>query len=170
VLIRRGDRLGVRLWDARRPERTSFPGRRWYPVDPAWRLAASFDAHTPPVSLRVPSVLGETHVEHSIGRVSFLIAGEAHALEALPEETGELFLIFADPTNRDVTYPSGRFLYTDPPEAGQVIVDFNRAYNPPCAFTSYAICPLPPAENRLSVPVAAGEIYPRSPDLLRETQ
>jgi hypothetical protein len=95
--------------------------------------------------------------------VSFLIAGGTYALEALPEETGELFLIFADPTNRDVTYPSGRFLYTDPPEAGQVIVDFNRAYNPPCAFTTYATCPLPPAENRLSVPVSAGETFPRSP-------
>lgn len=163
VLIRRGDRLGVRMWDPRRPERTSFPGRQWYPVDPAWRLAASFHPHTPPVSVRVPSILGEVNVEPSVGRVSFQIAGETYALEALPEESGELFLIFADPTNRDVTYPSGRFLYTDPPEAGQVVVDFNRAYSPPCAYTIYATCPLPPAENRLPVPVPAGEIYPRSP-------
>jgi uncharacterized protein len=162
VLIRRGSRLGIRLWDNRQPERTAFPGRSWYPIDPAWRLTASFAAHDPPLTLSVPNVQGEVNQEKAIGKVVFAISGTSCSLEALTEEDGELFLIFADATNGDTTYPSGRFLYTAAPSNGSVVLDFNRAYSPPCAFTPFATCPLPPSENRLPVRVEAGETYPLS--------
>jgi len=158
VLIRRGPHLGIRLWDNRRAERSAFPGRRWYPIDPAWRVTASFAAHDPPLALSVPNVQGEVNQERAIGKVVFTISGTSCSLEALTEEGGELFLIFADPTNGDTTYPSGRFLYTAEPSDGSVVLDFNRAYSPPCAFTPYATCPLPPSENRLTVRVEAGEM------------
>lgn len=159
VLIRRGQRLGVRLWDNRRPERTAFPGRVWYPIDPAWRVTASFIAHDPPLALLVPNALGEVDLEKSIGRLEFAISGQSCSLEVFAEDEGELFLIFADPTNRDMTYASGRFLYTAAPTDRNAVLDFNRAYSPPCAFTPYATCPLPPAENRLAIRVEAGEMY-----------
>ena len=159
VLIRRGPRLGIRLWDNRRPERTAFPGRTWYPIDPAWRVTASFAAHDPPLALSVPNVLGEVNLEKSIGKVVFAVSGTSFSLEALTEDEGGLFLIFADPTNGDTTYPSGRFLYTAAPSDGNVVLDFNSAYSPPCAFTPYATCPLPPSENRLAIRVEAGEMY-----------
>jgi hypothetical protein len=158
VLIRRGPRLGIRLWDKRRAERSTFPGRKWYPIDPAWRVTASFAAHDPPLALSVPNVQGEVNQEKAIGKVVFTISGTSCSLEALTEEDGELFLIFADPTNGDTTYPSGRFLYAAAPSDGGVVLDFNRAYSPPCAFTPFATCPLPPMENRLAVRVEAGEM------------
>jgi uncharacterized protein (DUF1684 family) len=158
VLIRRGPRLGIRLWDNRRPERSAFPGRLWYPIDPAWRVTASFAAHDPPLALSVPNVQGEVNQERAVGKVVFAISGTSCSLEALTEDEGELFLIFADPTNGDTTYPSGRFLYTAAPSEGSVVLDFNRAYSPPCAFTPFATCPLPPSENRLAVRVEAGEM------------
>ena len=159
VLIRRGPHLGIRLWDNRRAERSAFPGRKWYPIDPAWRVAASFVAHDPPLALSVPNVQGEVNQEKAIGKVVFAISGMSCGLEALTEEEGELFLIFADTTNGYATYPSGRFLYAAAPSDGSVVLDFNRAYSPPCAFTPYATCPLPPMENRLAVRVEAGEMY-----------
>ena len=115
--------------------------------------------HDPPLALQVPNILGEIDLEHGIGRVVFNLSGEACALEAIQEDGDELFLIFADPTNHETTYPSGRFLYAEASSASLVTLDFNRAYSPPCAFTAYATCPLPPAENHLKIPVQAGEIY-----------
>jgi uncharacterized protein len=160
VLIARGGRCAIRLWDNLRPERRHFPGRVWHPVNPAWRVRARYSPHDPPARIQVPNELGDVTVESSLGRVSFRLHEEDYELEALEGDDGGLFLVFGDETNRDISYPSGRFLKTDPPGPDGVILDFNRAYSPPCAFTRYATCPLPPLGNRLAVRVEAGELRP----------
>ncbi|HET7010524.1 MAG TPA: DUF1684 domain-containing protein [Anaerolineales bacterium] len=160
VLIRRSTRYGIRVWDNRRAERRTFPGRLWFPVDPAWRIRAAYSPYQPPRTLPVPSILGDEDAEVNPGRVSFSMGGSDHTLEALEGDDGGLFLVFADDTNRDLTYPAGRFLKTDRPGNDGVILDFNRAYNPPCAFTPFATCPLPPHDNRLTLRIEAGELRP----------
>jgi uncharacterized protein len=158
IVIRRGDRLGVRTWDLAAPLRRDFDGVDHWPVDPAWRLDGRVDP-TPGRTLHVPDVLGTGSDEGSPGDVVFHIAGEEHRLQALPGgEGGDLWLVFGDATNGRETYAGGRFLYTGPPdEGGRVTLDFNRSYNPPCVFTPYATCPLPWPANRMPVRIEAGE-------------
>ena len=111
----------------------------------------------PPKAIAVPTVLGTIDEQESPGAVVFDAAGRSLRLDAL-EEDGRLFLIFADETSGSVTYGGGRFLYAEPPSAdGRVVLDFNRAHNPPCAYTDHATCPLPLPENGLAVPIPAGE-------------
>ncbi len=157
-VIERGGRLAVRTWDLASPARRRFDGIDHWPVDPAWRLAARFEP-TPDRTIRVPDVMGIVGEEASPGDVVFEIAGAEHRLQALPGgDTGELWLVFGDATNGDETYGGGRFLYTASPSAdGDVDVDFNRAYNPPCVFSPFATCPLPWPENKLPVRIEAGE-------------
>jgi uncharacterized protein (DUF1684 family) len=156
--IERGGRLAIRTWDLASPARTRFRGIDHFPVDAAWRLTAFFQA-TPGRMISVPDVLGTTDTQPSPGVVSFEIGGTEHRLEALAGgDTGELWLVFGDDTNRAETYGGGRFLYTPPPDAdGTIVVDFNRAYNPPCVFSPFATCPLPWPVNRLAVRIEAGE-------------
>jgi hypothetical protein len=156
-VIERGDRLALRVKDSANPARTEFTGIESFPVDPAWRLEARFEPYDPPRPLPVEDVTGGTQDGTSPGAVVFTRGGETYRLDALGED-GSLFLIFADATSGRETYGAGRYLYTDEPgEDGRVVVDFNRAYNPPCAFTPYATCPLPPPQNRLPITVDAGE-------------
>ncbi|HUF07490.1 MAG TPA: DUF1684 domain-containing protein [Candidatus Binatia bacterium] len=157
-VIERGGRLAVRTWDFASPARRRFDGIEHWPVDPAWRLVARFEA-TPDRTIRVPDVMGIVDEEASPGDVVFEIAGAEHRLQALPGgDTGEVWLVFGDATNGDETYGGGRFLYTSSPsDDGSVDVDFNRAYNPPCVFSPFATCPLPWPENRLPVRIEAGE-------------
>jgi len=157
-LIERGGRLALRTWDLDAPARRDFAGVDHWPVDPAWRIEGRFEA-TPGRTLAVPDVLGTVDDEESPGDVAFEIGGATHRLQGLPGgPTGELWLVFGDVTNGHETYGGGRFLYTAPPAAdGSVVVDFNRAYNPPCAFTAFATCPLPPPENRMDLAIEAGE-------------
>ncbi|MBW3612797.1 MAG: DUF1684 domain-containing protein [Chloroflexi bacterium] len=164
IVIRRGDRLGVRTWDLDAPLRRDFTGIDHWPVDPAWRLAAAFEA-TPDRTLHVPDVLGPGYEEASPGDVVFRVGDRQHRLQAMPGGPGgELWLIFGDATNGIETYAGGRFLYTGPPDGeGGVVVDFNRAYNPPCVFSPYATCPLPWPANRLDVRIEAGEKTFRRP-------
>jgi len=156
VLIRRGARHAIRLWDRRSPARQAFSGRRWYPVREAYRLTAHFVPRDPPHTLAVPNILGETEPRLSPGYAAFTINGQAYSLDAVTEGE-ELFFIFRDQTGGDTTYPAGRFLKAAFPQNGQITLDFNRAYSPPCAFTAFATCPLPPAQNRLALRVDAGE-------------
>ncbi|MEZ4726682.1 MAG: DUF1684 domain-containing protein [Caldilineaceae bacterium] len=157
LLIKRGARYGVRLFDTAHPARQTFPGLRWYPIVPALCLTADYKPHEPPRTLAITNVLGDTNPSVNPGVVHFTIAGEACCLEA--EARGnKLFFNFRDLTNRDTTYPAGRFLYTDVPVNGKVTLDFNQATNPYCAYTPYATCPLPPAQNRLPVRIEAGEM------------
>lgn len=157
ILIRRGERLALRVWDREAEALRHFAGIDRFPVDPRWRIDASFEP-TVGRTIPVPDVLGEVAHERSPGTVAFSIDGVDCHLDALEGGgNGELFLVFGDATNGELTYGAGRFLYTEPPAAGHVAVDFNLAYNPPCVFTPYATCPLPPAQNRLPVRITAGE-------------
>ncbi|NIS83524.1 MAG: DUF1684 domain-containing protein [Anaerolineales bacterium] len=159
VAIQRGERYGIRLWDKRRPQRKSFPGRIWYPIQDHYRVEALFSTYNPPFEIHVSNVLGDVENVTAAGHVTFTLQETDCRLDALGEEESGLFLIFRDLTAEDQTYPSGRFLSTEAPKGDVVTLDFNRAYNPPCAFTRYATCPLPPAQNHLPIRIEAGERY-----------
>jgi len=158
-VIKRGSRFAVRVRDKEAAALKGFKGVESFPVDPAWRLAAKFEAYTPKKTVEVPNILGTPEMQESPGAVVFTKGGKSFRLEALVGGAkGELFLVFGDLTNAKETYGGGRFLHTAPPAAdGNVVVDFNRAINPPCAFTPYATCPLPPKGNGLALAVTAGE-------------
>jgi len=156
-VIKRGSRYGIRLRDSNSRFRREFKGLRWFPVAEAWRIRAKFVPYYPAKKIAVPNILGDTDQELSPGYASFQIDGKEHRLDPIGEGN-QLFFIFRDQTSGKETYPAGRFLYADGPRNGQVILDFNTAYNPPCAFTPYATCPLPPPQNRLAVRIPAGEL------------
>jgi uncharacterized protein (DUF1684 family) len=158
-LIRRGEKLGVRVKDSANPARKSFRGIDSYPVSSAWRVAALFEPYPPGRTIPIPNVLGNVTREPSPGAVVFRIGSREYRLDAVEEQGEEdLFLIFGDRTNGATTYGAGRFLYAPRPgKDGRTVVDFNKAYNPPCAFTPFATCPLPPPQNRLPVRIEAGE-------------
>jgi uncharacterized protein (DUF1684 family) len=162
TLIERSGRVGVRLKDPESPQRKAFSGLRWYPVREDHRVTARFTATTGK-TIPIPNVLGQVNEMASPGYVVFTLGGREHRLEPVLEdpEADELFFIFRDATAGTDTYPAGRFLYTPVPKDGQVVLDFNKAYSPPCAFTRFATCPLPPKENRLATRVEAGEKDPR---------
>jgi uncharacterized protein (DUF1684 family) len=157
-VIERGKRLAVRVKDSQSPVRLTFHGIDNYPIDRRWRFEARFEPYDPPKQVPIPNVLGTVENEGSPGAVIFDFQGRSYRLDAVTESgTEELFLIFGDQTNGTQTYGAGRFLYADAPLQGRTVVDFNKAYNPPCAFTPYATCPLPPPQNRLPIRVEAGE-------------
>lgn len=157
-LIERGGRLAIRSRDANHPARRDLEPIPQWPVDSDWRLIGRFIPAEPGATIPVPDVLGNVLDQPTPGRVELEIGGETFTIDALDGGDGELFLVFGDRTNREESYGGGRFLYTPPPaEDGTVIVDFNKAYNPPCAFTPWATCPLPSRENRLDVAIRAGE-------------
>lgn len=163
-VIRRGERLALRVWDTDSPLRRDFAGIPHYPVDRTWRLEARFERAAPGQTFAVRDVIGDVTDEPLPGTVVLSVAGATHRIKALDGGDGQLWLVFGDATNGDTTYGGGRFLYTDPPAGdGTVVVDFNRAYNPPCVFSPFATCPLPPAENRLPIQIEAGERYPLHP-------
>jgi len=155
-VIQRGDRIGIRLYDPLAETRTKFKGRTWFPADEKWVIRAKFVPYNPPKKVSILNVLGDRSVVPVPGYVEFKRDGKTQRLDAQGDQSG-LFLNFQDTTSGKETYPAGRFLDTPGPKDGFVEIDFNRAVNPPCAFTSFATCPLPPPGNRLSIPVRAGE-------------
>jgi len=161
-VIRRQDRYAIRLRDRNSPFRKQFTGLNWYPVDPAWRVEARFVPYPRPRKLRLASTIGEPQEFEAPGYLEFELRGRRLRLEAA-RSGGELFLLFKDRTSGKTTYPAGRFLYAEPPRDGVVVLDFNKAHNPPCAFTPYTTCPLPPKQNHLPVAVTAGELLYRGP-------
>lgn len=159
AVIERGGRLALRTWDANSPARTGFQGIPAFPADPRWRVVARWEAYPAPKQVLTPNVLGAPTLEAVPGRAVFTLEGKELSLEPTQERPGDpLFFVFKDATAKDATYGAGRFLYAEPPEDGRVTLDFNRTYNPPCAFTPHATCPLPRAENVLAVRVEAGEM------------
>lgn len=158
-VIQRGQRFGVRLKDLDAAARREFRGLGWYPVDESYRVTARFVPYAPPRPLSVPNVLGEIEEMRSPGYAVFNLQGKEVRLEPVLESAGatELFFIFRDLTAGKETYPAGRFLYAALPRDGTVVLDFNKAYNPPCAFTRFATCPLPPKGNRMEIRLEAGE-------------
>ena len=160
-VIKRGARFALRVKDREHPARSTFPGLTYYPADPALRFHAHLVAAPAGKTLPIVNVLGQTEAMPSPGTLYFSVAGTPYTLDVVIEPgEQQLFVLFRDTTAGHGTYPSGRFLYTSAPDAaGNVTLDFNRAYNPPCAFTPYATCPLPPPQNRLPIAIAAGEQY-----------
>jgi uncharacterized protein (DUF1684 family) len=158
-VIKRGDRYAVRVKDTNSPVRRSFTGLEWFDVDEGYRVVAKWVSYPQPKPLRVPNVLGETEAMPSPGYAEFTLGGRTVRLDGVLEDprAEQLFFIMRDQTSGKETYGAGRFLYADLPKAGEVVLDFNKAYNPPCAFTPYATCPLPPRQNWMPLRVEAGE-------------
>lgn len=158
MILRRGDRYAVRIWNPDRPERQSFPGRIWYSVDPSYKVTAEYNPAASDRKILLPDYTGHSQELPVAGLLHFELQRHDCKLIALEESQAELFILFTDPTRESDTYPGGRYLYA-PVNGSQAILDFNKAYNPPCAFTRFATCPLPPPDNHLPIPVLAGERY-----------
>ena len=156
-VIDRAGRLGIRVKDSESEALKNFTGLDYYPIDPSWRLEARYERYESPREVEIPNIIGTAFREPSPGALLVEIGGKTYDLIVFPDEPSYL-LAFGDTTNGSETYGGGRFLKIDlPPESGTVVLDFNKAYSPPCVFTPYATCPLPPARNKLAVAVRAGE-------------
>ena len=157
-LIDRGQRIGVRIKDPEARARKEFKGIPTFAPSAKWRITARWEPANPPTEIAVPNVLGEIERSPSPGTAVFTVDGKEYRLTPVLEVgESDLFFIFGDETNRTETYGAGRFLYAQPAKDGTLTLDFNRAYNPPCAFSPFATCPLPPKQNRLALRVEAGE-------------
>ena len=158
LVLSRGGKLAVRLRDLDGDAVKNFPGVERYPVDPAWRIEGKFQKYAESKTIDITNILGQTYPQPNPGLLIFNIGGKEFRLDALSEGGPEYFIIFGDQTNEHETYPSGRYMYVEPEdEEGNVVIDFNKAYNPPCAFTEFATCPLPPKQNVLDVAITSGE-------------
>lgn len=154
-----GDRPAIRIRDKNNPLRQAFTGRKWS-VSTAYRVDAAFEPFDAPKTLPITNLLGDIDSMTATGEAVFSLGGQAIRMVAV-EDGDELWFIFKDQTSADATYPAARFLYTPKAKDGRVVLDFNRAESPPCAFNPYATCPLPPPQNRLATRVEAGEQYER---------
>ncbi len=157
-IIQRDKAVGIRLRDLESEGIKEFKGIVNYPTDPDWRIEARVEYPTEPKIIDITNVVGQTTPQVSPGTLVFLVNDKEYRLDALDGGKEELFVIFGDATNDRETYPSGRYVYVKRANTdGRTILDFNKAYNPPCAFTAFATCPLPPKQNVLDVSVTAGE-------------
>jgi len=164
VVLPRGGRYALRVKDADSPTRTEFHGLHWYPPDPTYRVTARWIPYKPPQIERIATIIGTTLDMTAPGAAEFLLKGKIYLLEPVIEggEKDKLFFILRDTTSQTTTYEAARFLHTGLPsngltQPGSLTLDFNELYNPPCAYTPYATCPLPPEKNRLAVAIEAGE-------------
>jgi len=158
-IVKRGDKVGVRVKDTESETRREFKGLEYYPIDPKWRIEARLEPYTPAKAIPITNVLGMTDDELSPGALVFEVDGKTYRIDPILEKgETDLFVMIADETTGKETYGAGRYLYVSPPDAnGKVVIDFNKAYSPPCAFTNFATCPLPPRQNHLPFRVDAGE-------------
>jgi uncharacterized protein (DUF1684 family) len=156
-LIQRENRFGIRVKDNQSQARRNFSGLKWYPIDPSWRVHAKFVSWDKPKTITFDTEVGVKEQDRSPGYVSFTRAGKEYRLTPV-EDGDDLWFVIRDGTSGKTTYAASRFLYVPRPKDGFVDLDFNRAENPPCVFTAYATCPLPPPENRLMLPITAGEM------------
>lgn len=164
LVIHRGDRYALRIKDSQAPTRVNFSGLHWYAPDPRYRIEAKWIPFTPPHEESIPTIIGTTLKLPVPGIAEFELDGKTLQLEPVIEEPGDkqLFFILRDTTSKKTTYGAARFLYTDFPDngldkPGHVVLDFNRLQNPPCAYTPYATCPLPPVQNKLAIALPVGE-------------
>jgi len=160
MLIERAGHLGIRVRDSVSPNRVQFKGLQYFPVRPDWHIQARFEPYVPEHRIPIVNILGMTEQMTSPGAIVFERDGRAWRLDAILEAPGdsELFVMFSDATSGKQTYGAGRFLYVGLPNAERIEVDFNKAFNPPCAFTDFATCPLPPQQNQLTLAIDAGEL------------
>ena len=162
-VIRRGDRVGIRVKDLKSPVVEKYGGPIFYPLNAEYRIAADWMPADGKKTVLVPNVLGMVTPTPVAGEARFMLEGTEVRLSAVGGDPAEgLSFIFSDLTRKTETYPAGRFLDSGPVKDGKVVLDFNRAYNPPCSVTAYATCPLPPKENQLAVSIPAGEKYDHS--------
>jgi uncharacterized protein len=161
-VIEHQGRYVLRLADSQSPVRAHFGARVWYPVKPEYRVTARFMPYDPPRTLPIVNVIDEVSDEPSPGYVEFTVHGRKERLDVVGNDDDGLFIVFRDATAGKTTYGPGRFLFIDhKPGAGETFpLDLNRAYNPPCAFSEFTTCPLPPKQNILKTAVEAGEKYP----------
>jgi uncharacterized protein (DUF1684 family) len=160
MLIERAGHLGIRVRDSVSPNRLQFKGLQYFPFRADWHIQARFEPYIPERHIPITNILGMTEEMTSPGAIVFEREGRTWRLDAILEDPGDrdLFVMFSDATSGKQTYGAGRFLYVDLPTAGRIDVDFNEAFNPPCAFTNFATCPLPPSQNRLDLVIDAGEL------------
>jgi uncharacterized protein (DUF1684 family) len=164
IVIKRGERYALRVRDALAPTRTGFPGIDYFPIDPAFRLRAHFTPKPPGSKIDIVNILGIVEPMDNPGTLSFAKEGKQFTVETVDEGDHRLFLVFADRTSGHQSYAASRFVYAKYPDArGYTTLDFNEAYNPPCAFTPYSTCPMPPLQNRIDLAVNAGERKPSKP-------
>jgi uncharacterized protein (DUF1684 family) len=152
-----GERYAIRLKDKNSQIRKSFTGLHWFPVDESYRVTARYVPYEKPKPIVIQNILGDSGTDMLSGYVVFSLRGQEYRLEAEQDERGELSFVFRDLTSGKETYAASRFLDTDAPRNGSVVLDFNEAYNPPCAYNPYTTCPLPPPGNRLRTEIRAGE-------------
>jgi uncharacterized protein len=156
VVLKRGTSTLIRLWDTEHQPQKEFSGLNFFPYNPAYRVQAKYVGYAPSRLVQQNDIIGEIIDTNMIGYVLFNFGGKEFRLDA--EDGGEgLFIAFRDTTNAKATFAGGRYLVTEKPINNQVVIDFNRAYNPACAYTVYGTCVLPSADNRLSIPIEAGE-------------
>lgn len=157
-IIKRDNRFGIRLRDLNHTDLMTFKEIERYPLNAQWRVGARLEKADTAKTIDITNVLGQTTAQKSAGTLVMQVLGKEVRLDALDQGGDELFIIFSDATTGSETYGAGRFIYVPlPDENGNTIIDFNKAYNPPCAFTPYATCPLPPKQNKLDISVTAGE-------------
>jgi uncharacterized protein (DUF1684 family) len=160
TVIQRGSRTGIRLRDPDSEARRQFSGLHWFSIDEHYRVRARWHPYNPPHKIPITNILGMTDDETTPGYAQFELGGKTWRLEPTIEDN-TLFFTFKDQTSGKETYPSGRFLHTDLPadlsKPGEIVIDFNEAYNPPCAYTAFATCPLPPKQNTIGIAINAGE-------------
>lgn len=158
TVIKRGDRYAFRVKHADASTRTGFKGIEYWPGGDDWIVTAKYVPNPPGKTIPIANIIGTTENISNPGAVEFQRDGKTYRIEALDEGDGVLSLVFADRTSGHGSYPAGRFLDAPMPDTGgNVVIDFNKSYNPPCAFTAFATCPLPPPENRLDLEIVAGE-------------
>ena len=157
--IVRGERVGIRVKQVSHPRRLNFPGRVWWPIDEQCRVQASVEVYQPKKMVIIPDILGDQNETGIDVALTFMLGGQEYSLDAFGMPSGQYYILFHDLSCGKGSYPAGRFLVTETPEDQTVIIDFNKAYNPPCAFTPYATCPLPPQQNYLQTKIQAGERY-----------
>ena len=157
-VIDRDGKKALRVKDSEAPTRKHFLGLDYFPIDPSWRIEAQWVAFDKPKEVPITNILGNVSPALILGKAVFTKDGHTYELLPIQEDPdGLLFFVISDKTSGDQTYEAARFLYAAPPVDGKVLLDFNKAQNPPCAFTPYATCPLPPKENRLPLAITAGE-------------
>ena len=157
-LIVRDTLYGIRFRDLNSDLVKNFKGVERFPIDESWKITAKYEAYNPVKEIDVPNVLGQISKEKCPGAVVFERDGKTYRIDAVDEGADKLFLIIADQTSGEETYGGGRFMYVNKPDStGTILLDFNIAYNPPCVFTKYATCPLPPLQNYLKLKIEAGE-------------
>ena len=160
VIIQRGNRIGVRMWDNQREERRTFPARAWFDIDESFRVPATYTPYDRPKMAYFPDLTGEKSEFPVEGYLSFQFKENYYQFDVNKEDDGTFFIRFWDLTSKDETYPTGRYLVAEE-ENGTYFIDFNKAYSPPCAFTDFATCVFAPEQNHLDFKVTAGEKHLR---------